>query len=157
MDVGAAMPGKHLISLLAVLSACAAAAGCMTPRMEAKLDRFPRNRVFRAAELPAIGEEGYVFGEYDRGGEQSLCLLQLAPDTRLAKRFHAGRDLTLFVVAGSAIVQVEETRYFVNPGDAVLLPRYTAYAVLPHMTEVPFSALLVYSPPYDQTDVTLED
>lgn len=146
---------RTILTLL--LAACATAMGCTTPRMEARLDRFPRNRVFRADELPEIGEEGYVFGEYDRGGEQSLCLLQLAPDAALAKRFHKGMDLTLVVVEGSAIVQVEETRYFVKPGDAVLLPRYTAYAILPHKTETPFSALMVYSPPYEKADVTLED
>jgi mannose-6-phosphate isomerase-like protein (cupin superfamily) len=151
------MLSTHRILLLSLLAACACAPGCMTPRMEAKLDRFPHNRVFRAGELRDIGEGGYVFGEYDSGGEQSLCLLQLAPDTKLAKRYHAGRDMTLFVVEGSAIVQVEETRYFVNPGDAVLLPRYTAYAILPHRTEKPFTALMVFSPPYDKADVTLED
>jgi mannose-6-phosphate isomerase-like protein (cupin superfamily) len=125
--------------------------------MEARLDRFPHNRVFRAGELQEIGDAGYVFGEYDRGGEQSLCVLRLAPDTKLAKRYHAKMDMTLFVVEGSAIVEVEETRYFVTPGDAVLLPRYTAYAILPHRTEKPFTALMVFSPPYDKDDVTLED
>ncbi|NIM33370.1 MAG: hypothetical protein GTN60_18830, partial [Pseudomonas stutzeri] len=53
----------------------------------------------------------------------------------LSKRFHKEHDLTLLVASGSAIVIVEETRYFVTPGSAVILPRYTAYSILPHRSE----------------------
>lgn len=131
--------------------------GCLTPRQEARLDRFPHNRVFLPDSAPKLPEgQAHRFYEFDAGEGQSICLLQLAPDAARQKRYHAYHDMTLFVVAGTAVVQVEGTRYFVTPGSAVLLPRLTAYAILPHRAEEPFQALLVYSPPFDGTDTVLE-
>ena len=133
-------------------------AGCLTPRQEAQLDVFPRNRTFQADEVVPLGAERTAFlGEYDNGGGQSICILQLAPGATLEKRYHTWSDLTLSVVQGRGIVQVETTRYRVEPGSAVLLPRLTAYAVLPDGGEEEFVALLVYSPPFDGYDVVVEE
>lgn len=131
--------------------------GCLSAREEAKQADFPRNRVFDPEGTPPLPPgKDHFFGEIDRGGTQSVCLLMLAPDAVLKKRYHAGHDLTLIVVSGSAIVQVEETRYFVKPGGAVFLPRMTAYTVMPHESEKAFTALMVFSPAFDQTDTVLE-
>lgn len=132
--------------------------GCLTPRQEAQLDVFPRNRTFQPGEVVPLGAERTAFlGEYDNGGGQNICILQLAPGARLEKRYHTGSDLTLFVVRGRGIVLVETTRYRVEPGSAVLLPHLTAYAVLPDGSEEEFVALLIYSPPFDGFDVVVEE
>lgn len=144
--------------LMAILPAMLFLTGCLTARQEAVESRFPQNRVFERDRLTELGpEDSYFFGEWDRGGTQTICLLQLAPGTVLEKRYHAERDLTLLVVSGSAIVRVEETRYFVERSGAVVLPRYTAYSIVPHETDQDFVALMVFSPGYDEDDTFLED
>jgi mannose-6-phosphate isomerase-like protein (cupin superfamily) len=143
---------------LAIVAGAFLLSGCLSAREQAKLAEFPRNRVFQPesiGELPRGKDHG--FGEMNRSGAQSLCLLMLAPDAMLKKRYHAEHDLTVFVVSGSAIVQVEETRYSVNPGAAVFLPRMTAYAVMPHESEKGFTAIMVFSPAFDEKDTILED
>ena len=154
-----AMQRRQLSAGGAMLALAALAlGGCLTPRQEAQLDVFPRNRTFTAEQVVPLGVERTAFlGEYDNGGGQSICILQLAPDAVLTKRYHTGSDLTLFVVSGRGIVQVEQTRYRVEPGSAVLLPRLTAYAVLPHGSDEEFVALLVYSPPFAGYDVVVEE
>ncbi len=152
------IPTLRCCSLAVAVASVFLSVGCLTPREEAKLAAFPGNRVFdpqSVGELPE-GKESY-FGKVAQSSTQSVNLLVLAPDAMLKKRYHEQHDLTLVVVAGSAIVQVEETRYFVKPGEVVFLPRMTAYAVMPHETEKPFSALLIFSPPFEPADTMLED
>ncbi|MFO7956278.1 MAG: hypothetical protein R6X33_04195 [Candidatus Brocadiia bacterium] len=147
-----------LLAIVAVLLAFPVITGCLTERGKALVERQPTNRIFQPDAVRPMEEgEGYAFYEYDGGGSQNVCVLQLAPDATLAKRYHKRHDLTLLAVSGSAIVQVEESRYFATPGSAIILPAFTAYAVMPHRTEEPFVALMVYSPPYDGEDVVLED
>ena len=152
------MPRRHAAVWAAALMIFAMPlGGCLTPRQQARVDAFPRNRVFTPEDVVPLGADVSAFlGEYDSGGGQNLCILQLAPGARLGKRYHARHDLTLMVVSGKGIVEVEETRYAVGPGTAVLLPRLTAYAVLPNQSEGEFVALLVYSPAFDGEDVVLE-
>lgn len=141
-----------------VLSAMLLLAGCLTRRQEALEARFPRNRVFEPGRLAQLDpEKPYFLGEWDRACTQSLCLLRVAPGAMLRKSYHAEHDMTLFVVAGSAILKVEETRYFVEPGSAVLLPRYTAYSVTPHQTQEEFVAVMVFSPGFDEEDTFVEE
>jgi len=143
---------------VAVLACLLSFGGCLTARQQALAFRQPHNRVFRpdvsVAALPQ--DKKASLRDFDQGGSQSVCLLQLAPDAELTKRYHARHDMTMFVVSGSAIVMVEETRYFVTPGSAVLIPRLTAYSVMPHKTDEEFRALLVYSPPFRGADTVLE-
>ncbi|MFW6188888.1 MAG: cupin domain-containing protein [Planctomycetota bacterium] len=141
----------------ALLIVALATSGCLTRRQKALVERRPRNRVFRPDEVSLAKTENHTFEQFDHGGSQDLVVLQLAPDARLRKRYHAEHDLTLFIARGSAIVQVEETRYFVRPGGAVILPRYTAYSVTPHRTEKTVKVVMVFSPPYDPDDVELVD
>jgi mannose-6-phosphate isomerase-like protein (cupin superfamily) len=58
------------------------------------------------------------------------------------------------VARGSAIVQVEDTRYTAEPGAAVVLPRYTAYSVLPTGGEE-LLAVLTYTPAFHGKDVVV--
>jgi mannose-6-phosphate isomerase-like protein (cupin superfamily) len=131
--------------------------GCLTPRQQAQLDVFPRNRVFQPGSISPLGpEQTSHLGEYDNGGGQNICLLQLAAGARLQKRYHSASDVTLVVVRGRGVVEVETTRYRVEPGSAVLLPHLTAYAVLPDAGDEEFDALLICSPPFDGSDVLVE-
>ncbi len=129
--------------------------GCMTERQKARLLRRPRNVVFKPADAVPLAEgETHAFYEYDRGGSQSLFVLQLAAHARLKKRYHEAHDLVLTVARGSAIVQVEDTRCTADAGAAVVLPRYTAYSVLPTGGEE-LLAVLTYSPAFDGDDVVV--
>ncbi len=148
---------SSIASLLALAFAMSWTAGCLTERQRALLERRPSNRVSRPEDINLPPGEAYSFMQIDRGGSQDLVSLTLAPGARLEKRYHRDHDLTMFIAAGSAIVMVEETRYFVEAGAAIILPRYTAYAVIPHKAESPVKAVLVFSPPYDPDDVHLTD
>lgn len=140
--------GLAIVSMLPLL-------GCLTNRQVAKLTRRPRNVVFKPTDaVPLTEGETHAFYEYDRGGSQSLFVLQLAADARLKKRYHEAHDLVLTVVRGSAIVQVEDTRYTADVGAAVVLPRYTAYSVLPTGGEE-LLAVLTYTPAFHGKDVVV--
>jgi mannose-6-phosphate isomerase-like protein (cupin superfamily) len=144
------------ILLVTVLALIPLLAGCLTRRQQALVERRPHNRVFTPEEAEIPEGQSYSFTHFDQGGSQDVMVLKLAPEAKLTRRYHADHDLTLIMSVGSAIVQVEETRYFVEQGAAVVLPRMTAYAVMPHRTEEPITAVMVYSPPYDPEDVHLE-
>ena len=151
---------KRTRNLLAVSVAAALllAGGCLTARQKAQLFRQPTNRMFEVGRLAPLGpEETHRLSVYDQAGGQNACVLQLARDAMLKKRYHKEHDATLIAVSGSAIVVVEETRYFLTPGAGIFLPRYTAYSILPHEAEGEFVALMVYSPPFEGKDVVLED
>ena len=144
--------------LLASALAAVCATACVSERHVALERGFPRKRIFRPEELSRLApDQSYFFAEHDRGGSQSLCVLQLAPGATVKKQYHAEHDLTLSVVSGEAIVWVEKTRYLVGPGSALLLPRLTAYSILPQDDSEEFVALMVFSPGFDEKDVVLEE
>jgi len=148
---------NRTVSLAVLLAASLLITGCLTPRQEAQIFRQPTNRVFTSDALsPLPADLNSAFAEFDCGGSQNICILQLAKDAELSKRFHKRHDLTLLAVSGNAIVKVEEARYFIKPGMAVMLPRYTAYAIMPNETDTEFDALMIFSPPYEGKDVVLE-
>jgi len=145
-----------VIALLPLLT------GCLTASQQAVLMAQPQNRLFdpAKAQLGLPAGQAVSLAEWDRSGAQDIVLLQLAADARLDKRYHKMHDLTLVIVRGTAIVTVEESRYFVGPGAAVFLPRMTAYSVVPQKAEdgtgpTEVAALLVFTPPYDPEDVYL--
>ncbi len=135
------------------------ATGCLTHRQQAVLNQRPRNLVFDPRESVAELKPGELsaFAEYERTRAQNVCVLQLAPDAMLGERYHAAHDLTLVVVSGKAIVMVEKMRHFVGPGSAVVIPRFTAYTIMPHETTEEFRALMIYSPPFEGEDAFLKD
>lgn len=148
------------IGMMAVLPLLA---GCLTARQQALLLAQPQNRVFdpAKADLAIPPTKAYSLLEWDRSGAQDVMLLLLSPNARLEKRYHKVHDLTLFIVRGTAVVTVEETRYFVGPGSAVFVPRMTAYSVTPQKPEdgkdvTQVAALLVFTPPYDPLDAFVE-
>jgi len=153
---------RRLLPAMAVLAGFAAllcAPGCRSPREIMQETRRPRNRVFNAAEmLPKIrleaGKEA-SFLEWERTDTQSFHVLQLAPDAVLDERFHENHDLSLMCISGSAIVEVEGERHFVEPPTVVVIPRLRAYRILPHRTEKEFVALMVFCPPFGGEDWVL--
>jgi mannose-6-phosphate isomerase-like protein (cupin superfamily) len=150
---------QEMARLVALALAVLTLAGCMTERQQALADRAPRNRVFSPqSDLAPLGDGAtHSFQVFDQGGTQTVCLLQLARGTKLAKRYHEAHDLTLCVLRGHAVVVVEETRYAVQAGSAVVLPRMTAYRIMPHEGAEDFAALAVYAPAFDGTDTVLEE
>jgi quercetin dioxygenase-like cupin family protein len=130
--------------------------GCLTRRERAVMSQFPRNRVFRPETVPELPpDKTHYLGEFDRSGSQGIYLLVLAPGAGLKQRYHADHDMVLLGVSGEAVVQVEQTRYHLMAGAAVLLPRLTAYSITAHQGVQDAVALMVFTPPFDGRDVVL--
>ena len=149
-----------IIGIIAVLPL---SAGCLTAKQQAMQLEQPHSRVFdpAKADLSVPPAKVYSLTEWDRSGAQDMMLLLLSPNAKLEKRYHKVHDLTLVIVRGTAIVTVEETRYFVGPGSAVFVPRMTAYGVTPQKPEDgkpagEVAALLIFTPPYDPMDAFAE-
>jgi len=150
---------KACVRLLAcgVLVVQLGLAGCMSARDAAKESRAPTNQVFQPDGKLVGLQAGRAssFAEFTRGGAQSVALLQLSSDAVLSKRCHSNHDMVLFVVSGGGIVAVEDVRYVVKPGSAVVLPRLTAYSIMPADNGGDFVAVMVFTPPFDPDDVKL--
>ena len=148
-------------ALLLIAAVFLCLAGCASQREMMQERRRPRNRILDVAQaLQQMGlsaEQDYSFTLWERCDGQSIHLLQLAKDAVLGARYHKDHDLTLLCVGGSAIVEIEGERQFARPLTAVVVPRLCAYKIIPHESESPFVALLIYSPPWDpdETDVKL--
>jgi len=145
-------------AILLVIGLC----GCQTARQRALEAHRPRNLIFPAEKLeePEIrlreGEQAAMI-LFERSGNQSLHVLQVAQGAMLQPRYHRSQDLTLLCIRGSAIVEVEETRYILNPRCAIFIPRLFTYKIVPHGSEEDFAAIAVFSPPYSVEDVVLLD
>jgi len=133
--------------------------GCANPRQRAIEQIRPRNLYLDAtAKLPALRlgpEERASMRLWEAGDGQSLHLLQISPDWKLAKRYHRMSDLTLLCLSGRAIVVVEGDRYVLRPPAALFIPRLLSYEIIPDETDTEFAAVAVFSPPYDEEDVFL--
>jgi mannose-6-phosphate isomerase-like protein (cupin superfamily) len=144
-----------LLALVMLLSP----SGCRSAREKARQTHRPRNTVFEVEE--AVEEfplkEGALVSSHlwEQTEAQSIHLLQLARAAKFEKRFHKNHDLTLVCVRGSAIVEVEDERYFVEAPAAVFVPRKLTYAILPHKTDVPLAMLRIFSPTYEGKNVKL--
>ena len=141
--------------LMAAVGALVALSGCLSARSRFLQERQPQNEHFDpAAVLPLMGGP---FVEVARAEGQNVGIMKLPMNSQLLPRYHRKTDVILVGVAGRAIIRVEDTRYVLKPGQVVVLPRMTIYAIMPHKTEQDFSALVVCSPPYDARDVELTD
>ena len=144
-----------------VLLAAVCVAGCMSEREIMLETRGPHSTVISApailqgAEL-AEGESSF-YGVAGGTGTQSVYVLRLAGDAVLHARHHKGHDLTIVCVAGSAIVEIEKERSFVEAPACIVVPRLHKYRIVPHRGEVDFMAFLVYSPPFDGEDEVLAE
>ena len=136
--------------------------GCQTPRQRVLEAHRPRNFIFEAERLrePDVqlqqGEPASMV-LFEQSDNQSLHVLQVARDAVLEPRHHKAQDLTLLCVAGSAIVEIQGTRYILRPRSAVFVPRYFEYKIVPHESEEDFAAIAVFSPPYRPEDVVLSE
>ncbi len=144
-------------ALLAVLATLLlSTTGCLSPREQALVNRMPRNQVYQPdSDVLPLDGQAYVFAEFDRTRSQNSCLMRLARDARLQPRWHPKNDLVLTCVGGRGIILVEETRYPAVPGTTVVVPRMTAYGVIPNDPGADFSAVLIFSPPFDGGDTFL--
>ncbi len=142
-----------------VLLAAVCVAGCMSERQIMLETRGPHSTVISAqailqgAEL-AEGESSF-YGVVAGTGTQSVCVLRLGGIAVLQARHHREHDLTIVCVAGSAIVEIEEERSFVEAPACIVVPRLHNYKIVPLRGEADFMALLVYSPPFDGEDEAL--
>jgi len=136
--------------------------GCAGPREQALASSPVRNRVLDISQVlsrMALPEgEKELRKEWGRGDSQSTHLLLLSKDFKTERGCQEEHDLTLVCVGGSAIVEIEGRRHFIEPGDAVVIPRLHAYSILPHRSETDFAAIVVCSPPWEDGDwVALEE
>ncbi len=152
------MPTRFRLAVLAAATAVLCVAGCVSPRDVAAEQGYPKKRLLRPADVPPLSPgESHYFAEIDRAGGQSLCVLRLAPAAIVKKQYHKRQDLTLTIIRGSVIVEVEETRYLVGPAESVLLPKLTAYSILPRDGSPEVLATMVFSPNFDSADMVVEE
>ncbi len=150
------MPTRFRLSMLAAAVAVLCVGGCVSPRDVAAEWGHPKKRVCRDAVVPPLAPgESHYFAEIDSAGGQSLCVLRLAPAAIVKKQYHKRQDLTLTIIQGHVIVQVEKTRYLVGPAESVLLPRLTAYAILPRDGSAEVLATMVFSPSFSAADTVV--
>jgi hypothetical protein len=147
------------LTAIALAGLCLLTAGCLTERQEAVLSMYPRNQVFGpdSGVLPLEAGQTHVFAEFDRLPEQNVVILRLARNAQLQKRFHYKHDVVILCVSGRAIFLVEDVRHPAGPGTLVVVPRMTAYSIIPNDPASDFSAALVFSPPYEGGDTYLAD
>ena len=148
---------RVLLSVVApVCLALVGLAGCQTARERALAVSPSRNQIFRpVAELPDLAlEEGETkaFLEWERNDTQSVHVLLLASNAMREEGYHEEHNLTLVCIGGSAVVEIERERHLLQATDAVVIPRYYAYSIIPHEGDEDFAALLVYSPPWREGD-----
>ncbi len=131
--------------------------GCRTRREIVLEDTRISNMVFDHTRMPEamrLGEEEPAsFVLWSKDNYQSRHVLQIAPYAALQPRFHRRHDVTLLIVSGQAIVEVEGERNYVRPGMTVTVPRMHKFAIIPHESPGDLIAVLVYSPPFDGGDV----
>jgi len=136
-------------------------AGCVSERELMQETRRPRNTFFDAGnKLPDMklgGDQSVWFHQLDCTDGQSLHLMMLAKDAMLKERYHYKHDMTLLCIQGSAIVQVEGERQYIEAPASVFVPRLRAYKIIPHKCKADFVALQVYSPKFDGLDVLLTE
>jgi mannose-6-phosphate isomerase-like protein (cupin superfamily) len=135
----------------------------LTERERVLEARAPRNEIFVPGQPIAPLGDGEMAAsvEFDRLDSQNLLVLRLAPDAVLTPRYHTGSDLTLFIVSGSGIVEIEGARYFVEPGAAAVIPRLIKYSIRPHQPDddaarTEMVVLQLFNPPYDPMGVVQE-
>jgi len=147
------------ISGAAALALLIALLGCQSTRERVLEREEPRNLVFQTQKmLPQIQlretEKGSM-ALFEQSQDQSVHILQVARNATLLPRYHVRQDLTLVCVSGSAIVEIEGTRYALNPSSVAFVPRLHSYTILPHGPGGDFVAIVVFSPPYRAEDVVL--
>jgi mannose-6-phosphate isomerase-like protein (cupin superfamily) len=147
------------VAAVMTVAMCLLATGCLTARQQAMEARSPQNSVFLPGStiLPLAEGQPSAFAEINRTKGQNVCLLRLAANAKLTRRYHADHDLVLVCSAGSGVVMLEEVRQVVVPGSVVIIPRMTAYTIIPGQEQPVFTAVLIYAPPFDGQDTYLEE
>jgi mannose-6-phosphate isomerase-like protein (cupin superfamily) len=153
------MKSPPRLRTLAALLAFALAAGCTSPR-ERLPSLPPRLKLDPSVLKDHPLEEGrdYQFLTLQETPHSSLHLLRVRVGGEVPPRYHRKHDLVIFCSQGGAIVQIEADRYFLQPGEVVIVPFYRQYRILHHGSEKEFVAAVVFAPPYDPEDrVDVED
>lgn len=152
---------KGVFLLTALSAGVVLFTGCRTSK-EKMLDTAHASNTFldpgvlsSDAEL-SEDKEG-VLMTWNATANQSQHLLQLGEGGTLKARHHRRHDLTLTCVSGSGIVEIEDTRYRLEPGRSVVIPRFHSYNVLVDEGSSTFQSILVYSPPFKGEDVEITE
>ena len=147
----------RLLSLLLVGLICFFTSGCRTAREKALETSKISNTLLKPHDLPADaqlpkGQKAQLL-KWNATSDQSQHLLQLASEAVMETRYHPRHDLTLTVVEGEGVVEIEGERYKVGISDAVTIPRFHSYKILVQEDSPLFKAVAIYSPPYTGKDV----
>lgn len=148
---------------LVIASVLLALSGCLSSRERMQMLREPQNNVFQAPkdieDLNLVEDEPAAFALWNKSekGTQSVHILQLRPDAKLTKRYHRSHDLTLQCLKGSAIIELEGERHFVQAPATIVVPRLWSYAIIPHKSDDNFTAMAVFSPLFNGDDVIVMD
>mgnify|MGYP006291440041 FL=1 len=155
-----AAPKKHLLACFPLLALLLASCGCglLRPRPEGV---EAQNLVFQAkkqlSDISLQEGEDTSMVLWHKTEQQGIYILQVARDAKLTHRYHAGQSLTLLCLQGKAIVEIEATRYAIEPPSAAFAPSHAHHTAVPNHPAQDLAALAVFAPPYDPDDVVLSE
>jgi mannose-6-phosphate isomerase-like protein (cupin superfamily) len=137
-----------LVALVALVLA-----GCESPR-EKLPSLSPRLKLDPSALAGHPLKEGaaYQLLTLQDTGRSSLHVFRLKVGGELPARWHEKSDLTILSMEGGAIVEIEQDRYAMKPGQAVMVPALRQYRILHHGSDKDFVAAFVFAPAYDPAD-----
>lgn len=82
----------------------------------------------------------------------SILMLLVRSGVEVPTHYHKGHDEVIHVKRGSAIVILDGTRYYVEPGEVILVPRKSHHKVMNTGREI-YAAISVFYPPYRGEDI----
>jgi len=134
---------------------------CFSPGCESARDRLPALPPRLMLDTSVLDghplEEGsqYQLLTLQETTLSSLHIFRLRTGTELLPRYHKKHDLIILCMEGSAILTVEDDRYFLKPGTAAMVPNYRVYSITHHGSEKAFVAGFAFAPAYDPDDIFL--
>lgn len=83
----------------------------------------------------------------------SVHILRVKVGSEVPSRYFKKSDMFISCIEGGAIVQIEDDRYALKPGQSVLVPFYRVVHIIHNGSDKDFVAAVVFAPAYDPGDV----
>ncbi len=136
-----------LVGMGLVLIGCTRASEVKTSSHAERPGAINLARWLDAHPLPL--DETFSIVELGKTDSSSMHLVQLRHQEVL--HVHRSHDLVLVLERGYGTLQLGAQTLTMKPGDVVAIPRNAPHAFT-NLSHQPAAELVVYSPPYDETD-----
>jgi mannose-6-phosphate isomerase-like protein (cupin superfamily) len=104
---------------------------------------------------PFTTKDGSTIRELHHTAGQSLAEATLEPDQASERHYHRASEEIYFVVKGSGVLEVDDERTTIRPGDAILIPP-GAWHTLENNGTSELRILCCCTPPYSHDDTFFE-